>query len=207
MYVATGHTGMTPISSTNNLASTVDMDTSVVEETPLLAIAAHLSSDEAIDVEQRPVRKGLGTANRNPLVRQQSAPPAFNPPPSATSIGSNSDSLGDFPDVQLRRKGSGRKSRRSVASSGESGESSIGLDPQATDQAFRKALRSSSIGPYKRVSFISIFPCCFHHIRCVMCLLYLQYSFPISSLHVNQLNQCSSTNQNSTNRALKKWKG
>jgi len=149
MYVATGHTGMTPVATINNLASVTE-DSSWVEETPLLGADIILPADEAIQVEQRPVRKGLGGVNRNPLVRQQSAPPAFNPPLSATST-SSGENIVDYSDVQLRRKGSGRKSRPSVASSGESRGSSVCLDPQVADQAFRKALRYSSKGQYKRV--------------------------------------------------------
>ena len=152
MYVATGHTGMTPVATINNLASVTE-DSSWVEETPLLGADINLPADEAIQVEQRPVRKGLGGVNRNPLVRQQSAPPAFNPPLSATST-SSGENIVDYSDVQLRRKGSGRKSRPSVASSGESRGSSVCLDPQVADQAFRKALRYSSKGQYKRVSFL-----------------------------------------------------
>lgn len=155
MYAATGPTGMTPVSSTNNLASVAEMDSVAVEATPLLADATQSSVKEAVEANQRPLRKGLGSINRKALVRQQSAPPTFNPPPSAMSTSSNDDSS-EFSDVQLRRKGSGRKSRRSVASSGESEGSSVSLDAEATDQAFRKALRSSSIGPYKRVCSILI---------------------------------------------------
>lgn len=99
---------------------------------------------------------------RFPLVRQQSAPPGSLLPPrnrlssiSGASVPkptrTNADGvteLPEFPDVQLRKKSIfGRRSRPNSGESTNSGS----LDPDATAQAFRKALRTTSSNQYKRV--------------------------------------------------------
>ena len=146
LYAATGHTGITPVPSSANFETKgSNSSQSEVEETPLIPLAPQPS---AIELDRRISHL------RNPLVRQRSAPSSMNPPRSAgcpTSVEAvNREiiaNLPEFADVQLRSK-SRRKSR---PSSGDSGDSVV-LDPEATAQAFRKALRSTSVGQYKRVN-------------------------------------------------------
>ena len=135
MYVAADNTGMMPALGAVNLRSTENNAFSnAVEDTPLLA----QQPGKQIILENHAMR----TLRHSPLVRQSSAPPSINPPPSSSQFA-------DLPDVQFRRKG-----RPSLASSGTSSGSSQTLDPEVTAQAFRKALRSSSISQYKRVSLL-----------------------------------------------------
>lgn len=106
-------------------------------------------------VEMEPKRP----RGRFPLVRQQSAPPGSLLPPRSSMSGAllakpirtNVDAvaeLPEFPDVQLRKKSIfGRRSRPNSGESTNSGS----LDPDATAQAFRKALRTTSSNQYKRV--------------------------------------------------------
>lgn len=168
MYAATGeHTGFTPVASTAKFEGQIaeglepvpiiNEPTSPlpavndVEVSPLLPQSPLLGQ-----VEQLPVRpKG-----RFPLVRQQSAPPGSMLPPRASTPGAmapiksprpvldNVAELPEFPDVQLRKKSfMGRRSRPNSGESTNSGS----LDPDATAQAFRKALRTTSSNQYKRV--------------------------------------------------------
>jgi hypothetical protein len=103
-------------------------------------------------------RQTITPLKKFPLVRQQSAPPGSRWV-TASAVGrdqhlsqqgknENINEIPEFPGVQLRRQKS--LTRRSRPNSGESTNSGS-LDPEATAQAFRKALRSTSNNQYKRV--------------------------------------------------------
>ena len=171
MYAGTGeHTGFTPIASSAKIEDP-DPDVEIttkepwkdpataqpirgdVEDSPLLP----QSPLPGQVVQQGKIRSFKG---KFPLVRQQSAPPgsmqlpvrasstpgAYNP--SRQNNENVSGLQAEFPDVQLRIKSlRGRQSRPNSGESTNSGN----LDPDATAQAFRKALRTTSSNQYKRV--------------------------------------------------------
>ncbi len=170
MYAATDHTGITPIPSTARIEEPepeVEMteppppvpSIRETEASPLLSLPPPFPT---IEEPKRP--KG-----KYPLVRQQSAPPGSLLPPRSTlsplpklppqrPIINARDGLSDlpeFPEVQLRGKSLGRKSR---PNSGES-TNSASLDPEATANAFRKALRTNSSNQYRRVSRYPLMNC------------------------------------------------
>ena len=167
MYTATDHTGITPIPSTAKMIEPEPevMETvpeppppapiNEVEVSPLLPSSAPLPGQ--LEAPKRP--KG-----RFPLVRQQTAPAGCLLPPSAPlhplpqrmSQGHHHD----LPEVQLRGKSLGRKSR---PNSGES-NISISVDPEATAHAFRKALRTTASKKYQRVRADLCFKNTYHSI-------------------------------------------
>lgn len=167
MYAAPGeHTGFTPV------ASAAKMEESDPEAVPTIIKEPTSPLPAVNDVELSPLlppqsplpgqvtQPAVRPKGRFPLVRQQSAPPGSmlpvrgltpgvtvsKPPPPVLN---NLPELPEFPDVQLRKK-SFRNSKRSRPNSGESTNSGS-LDPDATAQAFRKALRTTSSNQYKRV--------------------------------------------------------
>lgn len=167
MYAAPGeHTGFTPVASAAQIEepdpeavpTIIKEPTSPlpavndVELSPLLPPQSPLPGQVTQPAAVRP--KG-----RYPLVRQQSAPPGSMLPVRGFTPGvvvskppvlNNLPELPEFPDVQLRKKSFRSQSRRSRPNSGESTNSGS-LDPDATAQAFRKALRTTSSNQYKRV--------------------------------------------------------
>jgi len=122
-----------------------------VEGSPLLPITP-------LPLPGQVERQTITPLKKFPLVRQQSAPPGSRWV-TASAVGreqhssqhgknENPNENPEFPGVQLRRQKS--LTRRSRPNSGESTNSGS-LDPEATAQAFRKALRSTSNNQYKRV--------------------------------------------------------
>lgn len=171
MYAGTGeHTGFTPVASSAKIEDPEpEMEKTTkepwkdpasalpirgdVEDSPLLP-----QSPLPGQVEQQKTKRSF--KGKFPLVRQQSAPPgSMQLPVRASTPGSynpsrpNNENVtglqAEFPDVQLRIKGlRGRQSRPNSGESTNSGN----LDPDATAQAFRKALRTTSSNQYKRVT-------------------------------------------------------
>jgi hypothetical protein len=167
MYAGQGeHTGFTPVASS---AKMEDPEPELTTKEPISALPIRG------DVEDSPLLPQLSPLpgqvqpqskrsfkGKFPLVRQQSAPPGSMLPMRSSTPGANNPArtnnenvmalLAEFPDVQLRIKGF--KGRQSRPNSGESTNSG-NLDPDATAQAFRKALRTTSSNQYKRVTSLN----------------------------------------------------
>lgn len=163
MYAGTGeHTGFTPVASSAKIEEPVPDIGSTMKEPK-----SPLPSDVDAEVSPLLLQSSLPgqiehqlkkpMKGKFPLVRQRSAPPGSMLPARASTPGAynparpytdNVSGLSEFPDVQLRFKG--LRGRQSRPNSGESTNSGS-LDPDATAQAFRKALRTTSSNQYKRV--------------------------------------------------------
>lgn len=157
MYTAADHTGITPIPSTAKMIEPEPEEEAPPPEQPppananVAEVSPLLPTPAPVLVEFEAPKRPKG---RFPLVRQQTAPAGCLLPPSAPlqplPLRMNQDRLAElpeFPEVQLRGKSLGRKSR---PNSGESTTSSS-MDPEATAHAFRKALRSTASKKYQRV--------------------------------------------------------
>lgn len=170
MYAGTGeHTGFTPVASSAKIeepAPDPDPTTAIKEPVSPTPVRGDVEVSPLLPQSPLPGQVEVQTKRpkgRYPLVRQQSAPPGSMLPARASTPGSttsramrpnldNVAELPEFPDVQLRKKS--MMGKRSRPNSGESTNSGT-LDPDATAQAFRKALRTTSSNQYKRV-FVAI---------------------------------------------------
>lgn len=169
-------TGMTPIPSTVKMEDTLPQEDEEPPEEEALPVktpvtttppATILNTQSGVDgtVESSPLiqlssepRTGVQTApsrerGRYPLIRQQSAPPEsfFSRTGVRQSSLESGQNLSEFSNVELRKK----DNKKSRPNSGESGSSAL-FNPDATEKALRKALRSSRSSQYKGVSIASL---------------------------------------------------
>ena len=170
MYHGTGeHPDITPVPSNAKMEEPTPDVVEVFKEpaSPALPVRGDVEVSPLLPQSPLPGQVDLTQAKRPkgryPLVRQQSAPPGSMLPARASTPGAVSfkpqmrgiNELSDFPDVQLRKKSfMGKRSRPNSGESTNSGN----LDPDATAQAFRKALRTTSSNQYKRVIDLAAFP-------------------------------------------------
>jgi hypothetical protein len=168
MYAGPGeHTGFTPVASSAKMEDP-QPDAELTTKEPMCALPIRGDVEDSPLLPQSPLPGQVQSQTKRsfkgkfPLVRQQSAPPGSMLPTRASTPGSsnpqrtNNENVmslhAEFPDVQLRIKGfRGRQSRPNSGESTNSGN----LDPEATAQAFRKALRTTSSNQYKRVTILN----------------------------------------------------
>lgn len=166
MYAGTGdQIGFTPVSSAAKIEDPVPDNTSIEVKESVPVVPANGDAEVSPLLPQLPLPGQVEESTKKitgrfPLKRQQSAPPGSFFANRASTPGSFKlknvrpvvDSVAEipeFPDVELRKKNFvGRRSRPNSGESTHSGS----LDPDVTAQAFRKALRSTSSNPYKRVN-------------------------------------------------------
>ena len=186
MYAATGHTGITPIPSSACIVpiATAIPFSEIKERSPLLASVPPPKEESA-----KRLLKG-----KYPLVRQQSAP-TFNQRPKDLNLTQTRNEAVHFSDapaspgveVELRKKkplgddfsrpNSSEIARRTITP----------LDPEDTAKAFRKALRSSNTGFYKRVHYPLQFPISFIQ------QMFACNNFPLPSLEICDINEFTIT--------------